>query len=390
MSLEELGCGEYDVWVYLRGGIVPFGRIKFNSIQFSRRIDEVSTATVSLGIEGAKAYVASPRTPDMDVGPDTIETFMDNCCWMLSEINPWQHELVIFRNGTMVWAGPIQTIEIDNSTGEARIEADDVMKWFDRRFIRCEIDMIDADLSMIWASVFHSAHDIAPVGLSMTITKTGIKGERYYSPEQFRIAGDELRELARTGLDWTCIGRTVIVGPQEINTPAIAMLTDIDFQKAPTVIKSGIDTATRWVVGGGGGGADGPTYWAEVPTTLQNDPSFGLVERYVNEATIMDADDPESSSRAAAQTRFDLLHAPIVYIRDGLLSQSAPVTMNELVPGARIDLSLMEVCQPVIEQYRLRDVDVSYKVEEGGGGVEEVKVTVTPLGTQKLTEDVNL
>jgi lysophospholipase L1-like esterase len=379
-----LQCGKYDVWVYERGGEVPLGRVLFNSLSYGRKIDDVSTATVQLGIRGVKPYIIPPRDETTDVSPTSFLGDPDNCCWLLSEINPWEHELVIFRNGSVVWAGPIQTVEIDNGTGQATIEADDMMKWLDRRFIRCEIDMTEADLALIWLSVFRSAHDISPVGISTTVYRTGVKGDRYYAPDQFKVAGDELRELARTGLDWTVVGRQIIVGPQEISTPPIATLYDEAFQRAPVIVKSGIDTATRWVVGGGGAGADGPAYWASAPEIFQSDPSFGLVEKFVSEPSILDADDPESSSRAAAQTRWDLLHAPIVFLRDAVLAPTASVTMEELVPGARIDMNLVEVCQPIIEQYRLRDVNVSFTVGEKGGGTEEVKITVTPLGTENV------
>lgn len=388
LETGALGCGFYDVWIYERGGERPVAQVKFNSIKYNRKIDEVSTATVTVGIRGMRPYIAPPRTADTDVAPGySFREVTDSCCWLLGEINPWQHELVIYRNGDLVWAGPIQIIDIGNDDGVAIIEADDMMKWFDRRFIRCEIDMSGADISAIWQAIFRSAHDIAPVNLTTSVKPTGIKGDRYYAPEHFRYAGDEMRELARTGLDWTAVGRTVHVGPQEISTPSIATLVDDNFQKAPRIIKSGIDTGTRWVVGGGGGGADGPTYWSEVPGTLQNDPTFGLIERYVNEPSILDADDPESSSRAAAQTRWDLLQAPVVYVKDGILSPSAGVTMNELVPGARVDLNLVDVCQPIIEEYRLQDVSVSFTVNDDGSSSEEVKITVSPLGTQGILEE---
>src|SRR5690606_19038527 len=97
--------------------------------------------------------VDEPEPPEDDTDPPTPA---DDCCNQLSEINPWQHEIHIFRNGELVWCGPIVDMSFDNAQGLATIEAKDLFAWMDRRFIRCTIDMTEADLSMIFAAIFRS------------------------------------------------------------------------------------------------------------------------------------------------------------------------------------------------------------------------------------------
>jgi hypothetical protein len=117
----ELGCGQYDVFFMTRcGGNYVCKADGVTDIAFTRKLNDTSTAEITVAIG--------------DVS--------NGCCECLASINPWQHEIIIFRNGVSVWAGPIVDIEFDLSSETAKFRARDLSAWLDRRVIELTVQQL--------------------------------------------------------------------------------------------------------------------------------------------------------------------------------------------------------------------------------------------------------
>lgn len=370
----KLGCGEYDISILELGGrstyCVPGG---YTSFKFNRVLDDVSEAEV--------------RFPN------------SQCCECLGTVNPWKHELAIYRNSKLVWVGPIRTLTYDNAKDEIVVTAKDLFSWFDVRMIPRSPDgyyVECLDLSAIFQDVMNDAMlpDARP-NIKLHMTNTGIRGSREYEPDQFQIAGDELRELSRNGVDFTMINRILFGGAIETPPDDIPLMIDEHWAVSPAVTVSGDDMTTRSIVGGGGSGADGFDVIGVYPGAVGGtgtafdailNPAtqeFGLIERLWVEPDIDDecdesllgGDDQESIDNAA-RTRWDLLSVPTVTISGGELAESAPFSLNCLIPGRRVKISLMRVCRGVVGIYRIATLAVSVT-----GDAESISVDLQPLGS---------
>jgi hypothetical protein len=421
-AVRTLGCGLYDVWLTYRGGVAIRQLPDVSDIQFNRILNAVSEAQITLGKGGGHA---------MD----------DACCVAISDINPWSHEIAIYRGsgGTtsirdLVWVGPVRRIEIDADAGQAFITAKDLFSHFDRRFYRGEsypnpgivaaggdtvpdLDVDDTDLAYIWEQVVRDA--LEPDNPNIAVESpnlTGVPATRFVGRGQYRFAGDVLRELANSGIDYTVVNRTIRAGASEILTPAIGMLTDEHFAKAPKIIIDGDDMATRWVVGGAGTGQDGPDEAGDTSLTLfvsdalfisaidPIDPDFGLIEQYIFQPEIEDhpgeggistaagagrpsypyfngADNTDASYSIyqAARSRWELHHQPYTTVEGGELDPSAPFDFNTLIPGSTLRVNLRSGCRDVTGYYRLHEVKVSVDDKR-----DKVDVRFENLGTSAL------
>lgn len=347
-----LGCGVYEIGVFERGGATMIGSLPFDSLAWARDLDAVSEATLQItGISGAGAA----------------------CCALLGSIKPWQHELAMYRDGTRVWAGPITTIDV---LGEvATISARDVMQWMWIRRLRHDHAFVATDLATIFQAYVTDALTLDnSMGLVVVPTPTGVTGDRSVLALQHMIAGDQLDELSRTGVDWTTIDRSVFVGgtvtPYPLPPTGRLVLIDDSFQTPPRVTTDGMQMATDWVVRGAGGG-DGPDPVFGEAGGLSA--TFGLVDRVETNEEILDS----PSAAAQAASRLALTGGGATVVSEGILSPDAGVTIDQLVPGLPVELRLVNPCLQILVDYRLASV----KVTAGATQDEQVTLSFQPLGS---------
>lgn len=334
-----LGCHTYQVAIAgSTGAPTIVGDLPTVGLQWGRIQDETSQATVDVG----------------------------ECCDMLAGVRAIRHSVLILADGQLVWGGPI--VRINWRTG--RIVARDVSWWFDRRVISQPRSFVGQDLSSIAETLLRDAFAADDPGILtwLDVQPCGIIGDREYSADSIQTVGDAIRELARTGMDFTVLGWRVLIGPEQTTTRRLGVLTDQHFMVPPDVIEDGLSLTTRaWVQGSGVLGVAGGT-----------DPYYGLVERSWNEPDIKDV----VSAAAAAQTRVDLLSSSPVFVGDeagngfqSVLAPSAPFSLQELVPGAIIRTALTDACRQVAADLRLHEIQV--RVAED----EQVSINLQPLGT---------
>lgn len=338
-----LGVGEYAARFVQRPlsgrGPVALGEVTCSAGTWERVISATSTASVVIPIRS-------------DAG-------------LLGRLVPWRHELEILRDGALCWAGPLTDLIVDPGAETVTIPASDLSAWWAFRHILTDLVFRGVDLSAIFADLVQLAEAAAPIGLAVDARPSGVTGDRTYAAIDVREVLAELTDLARTGCDWTVTGRQVWIGGQEIapGRRLASPLLDEAFVVPPQTRLSG-DMVTEAIVRGSQvlGRAGGV------------DPDGVLIQRVRDESSIED----KASADAAARTWRDRAHDPLPYVDgDAQLRPSAPVQMNELIPGlvARLDLDGSGVL-PVSADLRLERLTVSF--DESG---EAPVVAFQPLGT---------
>lgn len=382
-----LGAGDYTVMYRERCDTDRFlGQATITGGTYGRVLNEVSSASIEVSLDSG-----SPE-----------------CCGIYSTLNPWQHELAIFRNGVEVWCGPIVRMELDFYHGKGTVEARDLFAWTDKRLIELadtDYEVESADIKDVFEWVLNHAYCKDPWCMSWNFEPVGIPIDRRYPayPKAdgtpwggaYPVAGEELRNLTSAGVDWTVVGRHMWGGSVQISTPVptTSVLYDSHWTSAPKIIVAGHDMCNRLVLLGGNGGYDGwdsTSMWVEPqqphgPITSDSltaaQQRFGLMEVAKKDGRASDIDTsyvPNSLSQAAF-AEFTLTELPYTYIEQGTLSPYAPISIDALIPGARFDIRLTNSCRLVYNAYRLYNVDVQFSP-----GHEEVSVKFAPVGVDGL------
>lgn len=340
-----LGTGEYVARFVQRvatsRGIVrrPLGEVPASGGEWARALNETTGASVTVA-------VGSDRS-------------------LLRRIVPWRHELEIVRNGEACWSGPVQDVLSNPDAGAVTFPALDLSAWWAERVILDDLVYRGTDLAEVFGALLAYAEAVGPIGLEVETRASGVTGDRTYAAIDARELAGELSELATAGCDWTVTGRQAWVGGQEI-APGRRLrspLLDEAFRVPPPTRLSGAMVTDAIVRGsqvlGRAGGAD---------------PDGVVLQRVRDASTIEDQD----SADAAALSWLDRAHDPLVYVDgDATLAPSAPVSMDELIPGvvARVDLEGQGVL-PVADVLRLERLSVTF---DGDG--EAAVVALQPVGT---------
>jgi hypothetical protein len=348
-----LGCGEYRVAIYPRGAGRQLADVEWSTLGWGRKLDDTSTANVKVaGITG--------RTSE--------------CCGIIDSVEPEIHELGIIRSfaddtSARVWCGPVQQVSYDPDTDTATITASDLSWWLGKRQLRLDHIYTQVDLATIFADYVLDAMRLDDSsGLQVVTTLSGILGDRQVLADQHLLAGDQIGELARTGIDWTVVDRYMLAGGLVVPQTPSFTLVDEHFAKNPASVKDGSYAATSWGVIGGQDSLGNAVYGEAGGV----DPAYGLIERVANEDTILD----NSSATFAAAGRLQLTKGAPGIVTAGVLSPDAPINLLNLVAGTRCKVRLQRNCVAVDGDYRLAQIDVS----ANEAGAEEVKVSFQPVG----------
>lgn len=349
----ELGCGEYRVLITDRCGGRTVCELTTSALTFSRLLDDTGEAQVVVNAGG-------------------------DCCECLGEVRTWLHSMELYRNGKLVWGpGPVYNLLYRRNT--VTVTARDVSAWLDVRVVHDQYtkaqgtEFVQQPIDYIVRTILTDALSGGPYtpddpcglvryldigSIPAVMDKEASVAEGY--------AGDILRDLARNVLDYTVIGNRIIIRGQ-IDWGVQARLTDEDFQTELEVEERGAEAATKWYVNGNG--IDGSC--GGEPEHIQY---LGLIEQVDAENQITD----EAAIKAAACSRLQGSNPAPLYVNvpaGAKLSPSAPVTMDQLIPGALIDVSLREMCRAVTVRQRLTAVHVTVTT-----GDESVGITLSPLG----------
>jgi hypothetical protein len=336
-----LGDGnDLRVLLVSRGYKTVIAELKPTSGEFTRVLDGTST----LAMEGT----VSGRLED-------------SCCDGWDEIRPWATEIIVFRGGRDAWAGPVTDVVF--GYGTVRVEADDLTAWFDRRTIPTMTFTGDDLTDMFLAIVAEALKPDDSMNMNIISQPTGVVGDRSYNGNLYQYAGDAIKELADTGLDYTAYSRNLIVGGEEVDASPFVTLLDEHWTEPPQVRDRGNEQATVVVVKGNGVQAV-----AFAPQSYID--FYGYLVRVFEEPDILD----QGSCQVAADTRVDLLRDP-QFIETPVgagLKTTAPITLEQLIPGMRMRVDTQSTCRKIVNDFRLQQVTVNF---DG-----TVSIDLQPLG----------
>jgi hypothetical protein len=341
-----LGCNpEYEVLITFRGNGPALGSFEPESVTWGRSMDDYSEARIQ---------------------------FPGQCCGKLAEVRSWAHEIHLLRDGEEVWVGPV-LVDASCRSGGTLI-ARDMWWWLNRRVIHADhVSTSQGAVSIAQDLIIDGfAPDDPQVLQYLTTYGTGILGGRDYQANSKYVL-DALKDLAKGSIDFTAIGRRLLVMPQGYKLGQLPILTCDSFQGDVCATDDGTGAATRAVFTNSQTSSGGDiTVLGESGGV---DPYFGLVEVLVTDSTITDAQTATDAARATVAKG----NPPPLLVQppdNSALSGDVPICINDLIPGVTVPVLMDCTCRTVSQDMRLSKLSVSW--DENG---ETVGPLLVPVGS---------
>lgn len=336
--MAGLGCAaDYHAVIADRGGAILANLETVTELEFTRVLNDASTGRVIV-------------VPDLD------------CCERLGKVRSFRTWLHIYRNSAYVWGGPVLTAEW--GVGQVEINAADIIAVLNRRTPHESRTFKNTDLTEIATWLIEDGLFPDDPGHTVEVlAESGVSGAREYT-QDIGQTGDHLGDLADSGLDFTAVGNSILLLPDDWSA-SVGQLTDADLPDGLSVAEDGTALATRWVVYGaedsGVKGVAGGVH-----------PYYGLIERSVQDTSIKDS----ASAQAAAQSRLNASLPVPVYIdtQEVTLSPDTGIDVARIVPGWCVDLATTATCRDIAQRMKITGLHV-----EADGDGESVKVQLGPV-----------
>ncbi|MFC8723778.1 hypothetical protein [Streptomyces bacillaris] len=375
MTATVLGCPqEYRAVIHWRGGSKPFtspGVSALTDVKWNRVLNDTSEAEISIakGPAGAR------------------------CCGLLGQIEPYAHELSLYRDTELVWQGPVTRVR--ERRAQFVVEARDITEWLERTVNATVLRYVNATGTTRRGPVQEIAETIIRLNLEsglfasepdwprildylvrdddptvVVFEKDGTDNSSIWFVPILRILDEE---LVPRGLEYTTVGRSLILGrPRTTSDPTQGRLTLDHIAGDVEIIRDGPTAATlMWVTNQTDQEISNTQFGVSGLVT----PVYGRLDNLVRtQAEGLTAYDLWQLARASFTGR----HPAPTALRipeDSTLAPTAPVTMRQLVPGVRLDVAATGMCSSVSQPYRLSDVDVEW-TDSG----ERVGVSLIPIG----------
>lgn len=414
----RLGCGEYRAYLFFQGGEKIRGELNhmnaITAIEFGRTRDDISQAKVTI-----------------TVNPDCTDDYIR----MLGQIESWIHELVLYRkveggDWERAWEGPITLPTWQGNT--VTIQAQDVMVYPFRRILRQGYNDAYQLLNgqqIGLPSVVSRAERIlmnalAPWDPNILKYLTAFQfpddaRESRVVPDYSRTAWEEVDDMAsNAGLDYTVVGRRIILWDTHRPIGRLPELRDSDFSDSPIISQYGMQLCNYAAVTNGNGvwGHATPIFVEPPDTTVNSggfnrilnpggdpiiihpvgetpfnrDPfqSYGPIEMlasaYGESATGGDDVLTPAAKAALVSAMTDQAKRNIndrwptpmqVRVPDNsTLSPECGITFDQLVPGVWMPLRSTQFLRTVEQWQKLDSVSVTWDAQNG----EKVNVVLSP------------
>jgi hypothetical protein len=376
-----LGCGEYRVYIYAQGGKQVIGEITpMTTLNFKRVRDDISNCVVN------------------------TNGFAEDCCDLYASLRCWLHEIVVFRSGVRVWEGPITRIGYSHDSVE--IEAKDVLGYLYRRILRQGFNdayqtvpgssadphekLVVKALNVVDRAQWIIQNALAPHDPNILPYLTAFRfsddaKQSRVIPDYSQSAWEQVDDMAATsGLDYTVIGRRIILWDTHRAIGRLPEMRDGDFSDPPIVTEYGMQLCNYMAVTNGSG------VWGATTPKDQTTPfeSYGPIEMVATGYSDSAAASSDVMTNAAVtklkatfveQAERNIAHRwptpVIVRVPDNsTLSPSVGVGFDQLIPGVWIPLRSSATCREITQWQKLDSVNVT--VDATGG--EQVQVVMSP------------
>lgn len=347
----RLGCGTYDVFITQRcGGGISCVLEDIVDLHYDRRLDAISEAQVQVNLGGETSYT---------------------CCQCLAEVEPWCHELHIWRDGDEAWVGPIT--KITYSYSKVIIEAKDSLGWLEVRIPPIDIDfsavMTDpVDIGeLIVQTAF--AEDTVTCEVDALYTQPSTYTTLFFAEAFSATAFEILESVGEIGLDFTTLGRTIVLVGDEAPFTPLVLLNDEHIKGEVEITKNGLLQENRAYVhfdGDLGVPASGETTFY----------CYGPIERLHDGEGLIDG---VSAGQAADIYVASAGITPrVMEVPPGSkLTPDTPWTFDKMVPGCRVDVAILKTCFQLTQSFRLLEVQVDVTPARG----EEIGITLSPINS---------
>lgn len=369
-----IACEVHSAHIYDRGGQRLMGALdNLQRVDWSRERDETSTA---------KVVVGASRSP--------------HCNNLLGLLSAGRHEIAIYRGQIRVWEGPITlltykqgevtidardvshylnrlniTREYDNSYPNIRTVVKHVERVFTRELVRLENQVPPNNI--LAHAVFHHHEDDA--GTSSHIL-----------PYQYNVYENLDNMAARSGLDYTVIGRAIHVW--DVHRAVMGqtvVVTEDDFLDNPIISEYGMELVTIAAVTDGKGRAG---------VVGSPDPFYGRVEMLETAYDEETGEELEGGGEppSIAELRSQALRLlaggnptpTVVRVPDNSgLNPNGVLGVNDLIPGARIPLRAEVPGRTLSQMQVLQTVKFSETADEG----ETINVVMNPSPNGSIPTD---
>lgn len=279
-------------------------------------------------------------------------------------LEPWMHKMSVYRQDgdVLVWHGIVRQVRATRR--QLVVTAFDGAVYFGKRRVAQPRKYLNRDASQVARDVIQ---DALGADDPLEVASTLVAGESWLwqtieVPVATKMVSDIIGDLADSGLAWTVSAGRMILGPLPAEHTTL-QFTDNHWTAEIEVIKEGADCLTDvMVVGKGVRGyfADGDSVVGRLQTVDKQD---GAVR--------------EDECIAAARRIVEEFKYPprtISLPSDARLSPSAPVDINELIPGIHIPVSSNQTGIVVGSTLALESVKV--KADQSG---EQVSVTLMEI-----------
>jgi len=308
-----------------------------------------------------------------------------------SSVDPWAHEIWIYRDGEIAWMGPI--VYIRETPHFFHFEAHDMIAWVGRReiinFYSTTDDAASIAYDLIQTFFPPSDPDLLQHVVLLNTANTLVTVE--WDRAQYVIL-QKWQDLINAGLNYTTMARYIFLSGQDVpnlNFPFVLNADDIESEVE--ILKDGINFGDH-VVGLGEGNTfgTGPSaadeaYYGKVtyPPTRFNDVRD---DAQLQSLTIDLYDElrdlrpqlvvPSGSALSPETDIFKTGYSFPVAFR--LVDQPIPALVD-LIPGHRYDVQVGEsFCQSATYPMRLGQLAVTWTDKQG----EKIAVSLTTLGDQ--------
>lgn len=356
-----VGCTNHSVMIYDRGGFTRLFQLEdVIKVQWQRVRDDVSLADVT---------ISSP-------GPA--------CLRLLEQIEPGRHEMVIFRGSQRVWEGPVTLLaEQQGLTPTVSIQARDVMHYAYRLIMRRAYsnaypnvvttvsraaNILRTELARREGPFEDPPINVLP-HLQVIVSPDMARTSRVTKAYQATVFEDLDSLAAYSGLDYTVIGRRIVLFDRHVALGRTPVVTQADFLGDVRISVYGMEMATFAAVTGGNG-----MYGVS-----------GGRDSYYGQWEILDsAYDEEADSTAPTQSELNSqavrnlsgrVPTPI-QIRvpeNAMINPNGVLTMDNLVPGIQVPVRAKLAIRQVQQYQKLSKVQVN---DDASG--EKIQITLVP------------
>lgn len=364
---------ETTVGLATKGGGSVLAMLSYSSLTYGRRLDEMSDCAVTIAGGDCSGALAE----------------------VLEDVNPWEHELIVWRGTEEVWVGTVQGVTW--TTEDVTIRGRDIFQWLEHRIMgRNGSASTNQDLADTFAGMGADGIGSDVPGpanndplMEFRFSATGTTAFIFVAQSDMRYAADGMRSLAATVVDWTVLRRVVWAGSEEFVADIAssaghtwkhadgtvtfgAVLSGENLPVSPTapLITEHVDDqridripeVSYVVIKGAYAGQESDEAFGALGSQPEgsaggiNDPVLGTVDLIETNSFVRD----DTAAAAAAVARKALFGGDQLSCR--WLPDSS-VRFHHLVPGARVPVAVQVGCRLLDQDMRLLEVAVRVEAD---------------------------